>query len=121
MDVVYKIDENKEKKMLAEKEALEMVSKEITKDKTIHYLMESGYSSHEATNMVVKLERFNRKMKIKKAQTRMVRGGIFILAGLMITIFINHISANNFGFITAGMAILFGSIQFFKGLTLNFH
>ncbi len=72
-------------------------------------LMEQGLDENQADKMIDELESRVQDVRLEKARKDMLYGGLWFAGGVILT-------AANIGFIFWG-AILFGGIQFFRGLS----
>ncbi len=114
---IYKVDEIAEKKANAFDEAQGMVESGIARDKTIHYLIEAGYSREDAQKQVSSLELIGKKSKGRKARKKILIGVLLVITGSMMIAGSNNIFPVSLSLLLAGLIIFYGFIQFFKGFT----
>ena len=119
MKPIYKVNKAEEKKAFAKKEAAGMVQSGIPYEKTIAYLTGAGYLPEEARQVVTNLETTKNKLIGQKAYKRMFLGLLWIIAGSAITLVSYYRIGFNAGYVLAAVAMLAGSIQFFKGMALR--
>lgn len=85
-----------------------LINEEKTTYDTINKLVEKGVSGEVATLIVENLQIQIQEAKYEKARKDMIYGALWFCGGIILTV-------ADIGFIFWG-AILFGGIQFFKGL-----
>ncbi|MDN5216284.1 hypothetical protein QQ020_29720 [Fulvivirgaceae bacterium BMA12] len=114
---IYKVDEIAEKKANAAEEAQGMIESGIARDKTIHYLIEAGYSREDAEKQVSNLELIGKKAKNRKARKKILIGVLLVITGFIMAAGPNPIFPVNLSLLLAGLIVFYGGIQFFKGFT----
>ncbi|MCB9452279.1 MAG: hypothetical protein H6672_12630 [Anaerolineaceae bacterium] len=85
-------------------------------------LIEKGLTKEAARTVVGNLSRLRRETVRKAAQRNMMVGGAICVIGLVVTILsYNAAAASPTGgrYIIAWGAVIFGAIQFFRGLSAN--
>ncbi|MCG8321005.1 MAG: hypothetical protein MI921_16000 [Cytophagales bacterium] len=117
--LVYKVNKAEEKKAIARQEAMGMIENRIDHEKTIHYLVEAGYSSQDASELVAGLEAEKERLRIQKGQKKVFFGGLWMVFGIMIALLSYYIINVNAGFVVSGVVILFGVMQVLKGLAVG--
>lgn len=118
---VYKVDEVEEKKAKARSEAEGMIADEIDVKKTIAFLVDAGHTREEAITTVANIERIRITVTEEKAQRKMVVGALWVLIGLVLTVFSSQINllSKSSTIIFAGLSIVYGTFHFLKGATLR--
>lgn len=116
-----------------EKEAQELVNKvyEYTANlmfeqkkslpETKRLLVEQGLTAEDADIVISNLQAQMREAKRSAANENMIYGALWCIGGLLVTI-ITYSAASESGgtYVVAWGAVIFGAIQFFKGLFQKF-
>ncbi|MFL5763143.1 MAG: hypothetical protein ACJ77K_04315 [Bacteroidia bacterium] len=85
-----------------------MVKQSKTPTETINLLVSRGLDQKSATTIVTNLEQHIGKAKKERANKDMLYGALWCIGGIIATV-------SDIGFIFWG-AIVFGAVQFFKGV-----
>ena len=87
-----------------------------SEQETIHELMADGLDEPSAREIVKDLLERVERTKQARAQKDMLYGGLWCLAGLVITIMSYNAASGGGTYVVALGEIIFGGYQFFKGL-----
>ena len=93
-----------------------MVIQEKTADETRQMLVERGLCDDDAAVVVANVDAEIRKAQSGNATKNMFWGAVWCIGGIVVTAATYSAASDGGTFIIAWGAIIFGAIQFFKGL-----
>jgi len=99
--------------------AAEQMAKGVSDDQVESLLMAKGLDRESASIVVSNLADHRENARAKAGQRDMVVGGLWCAGGLAVTFFTFQAAAGGGTYVVAWGAILFGAIQFFRGLAAS--
>jgi hypothetical protein len=93
-----------------------LVEKGASPTKAKQYLMEKGASAEDATKLFSRAVGAKKQAKRAEASHNMVVGGIWAVVGLAVTAGTYFAAAPGGTYFVASGAVIFGALQFFKGV-----
>lgn len=99
--------------------AAEQMANGVSDDQVESMLMAKGLDRETASIVVSNLAEHRDKARASAGQREMVVGGLWCAGGLAVTILTMQAAAGGGTYVVAWGAILFGAIQFFRGLAAS--
>jgi len=96
-----------------------MVNEKKSANETKISLIEQGLDADSATIVVTNLEKQIIESKKEKANKDMLHGALWCVGGIIVTAITYSAASGGGTYIVAWGAILFGAIQFLKGLAIK--
>ena len=97
--------------------AAKQLMKDVPPEKVVQSLVEQGLKESDARTVVDQLVVAKREALKKHGQKQMLYGGLWCIGGIVVTAATYQMAADGGGkYVVAWGAILFGAIQFFRGL-----
>lgn len=96
-----------------------LVNEEKTPEETIKILIKKGLDEETATQIVQNLLEHIGTAKQEKAKKDMIYGALWCLGGICVTVFTLAAASGGGTYVVAWGAVIFGAIQFFRGLSNN--